>query len=691
MLDDFLPKLVVSIAQDLFKAGASRLRDEMFGDAEQRALQSVYESAFSEMLKHHAASLNPEYSGVLDDILRKFVRDATVNDLLLDVAFVRRTPKIDKLLSRFTALGFEPDRLPLDFETMIKAFVDTLQARLEEEAGKPQSPLHNRLVVKSFGDLQTTQNELQTLVKQALAGQDDSRILLAKRIERLEGHLHEIRALLDTLLKEYGQKSIVITVDSSGSVVTTGDIQVHLPDRGLLGDWWQRIGPSPDIVIEYYLGMTEKLYQHIQFPLGRISRPLRMDEVYVDLPIVKPRSIESLLAAHAGQRVGGSSVPRVDHLLQLGKPAAIVGGLGTGKTTTLQHLAWIYAQRPQQGVYWRGEELIPFYAQLQDLARLWSVDLVDGLAIAVSGGPRRQVVNAQMVWRALHAALEQGNALILLDALDEFRASPRERSDFVTALQRVWQTPPFANNPILLTSRPYRFLNPNGFDQYVLQDLEDAGPLSYRLGKAILQARGDLDGHQIEPWLELLLRTIDSPHLQRFRNPFYVTLMVGLGTGGDSPEQSLSQLQEIWRLADLYLFFLRQTIKWEELKDNVPQTEPETALLLLGYVAYRTFENPSEKLHVEELATGLKIGTEEVQGTLEFWKRTGLLRFDEPRSAWVFYHSEFRAFGVALVMYDKVRHGQRQEVDELWKRYELAPEWQTVWQLLYGLLGRKTL
>ena len=69
---DFVTNLAASLAYDLFKIVASRLRDAAFSDEEQRALGRVYQPAFAAMLRHVASQVSQEMSPHLESLLRSF-------------------------------------------------------------------------------------------------------------------------------------------------------------------------------------------------------------------------------------------------------------------------------------------------------------------------------------------------------------------------------------------------------------------------------------------------------------------------------------------------------------------------------------------------------------------------------------------------------------------------------------------
>jgi hypothetical protein len=234
-------------------------------------------------------------------------------------------------------------------------------------------------------------------------------------------------------------------------------------------------------------------------------------------------------------------------------------------------------------------------------------------------------------------------------------------------------------------------LRPAGFGQYVLQNLEqDAGRLVQRLGRALLQARYDLlQEEQIDSWLRRLESMILAPHLRDFWSPFYITLMVSLGTMKASAEDSLELLDSIHNLTDLYDLFLRETIAWEILKGNNPEVgigSEEAYYEVLGYAAYYTFVEPVKLFQLpEQIASAMRTDSKNVDRGLQFWLNTGLLVKDEKWSI-AFRHTGFKEFGVAYALADMWHHSKDNQVNDLRQNYADHPEWETIWQLFMGLV-----
>jgi hypothetical protein len=695
MFNDFLFNIAANFAYDLLKTSMTRLHEAAFGDAEQQAMSRVYERAFAAMLKAMVSRDNQDTLGHLDSVLRPLLQSPDVSRRLMDIALAKDyKPSVADLHTIFESASRDLGRdlaslanIQVDLDVGLAAFIQTLRETLRDEAGKPNSPLHNRVVVRHLDTLFVEQEEVSTLVREIFAGQSEA----TERLRKIEGQQQEILAAIERAL---GQRVVQIAGDVSGSIIITGDgNHVQWSDSGHLADWWRETVSNLDALLPQYLNAVAETYAPLYFPLGHLSQPIPLSEVYVDLPIVKPATDEAFLRLmRPGERWGGEMIRRVDHLLQRSERAALVGILGTGKTTTLHYLTWTYSQRPQNKFYWRSQSIVPFCACLRDLAELWTrtervsperfvESLAKAVAFAIGGA-----FSARSIEMILQYELSKGNALVLLDALDEYKASEQERSDFVRALQGLWLSPDFKANHVLLTSRPYGFMNPMGFSQYGLQELDDSEYLVFRLGRAILkQSRNDLSEVLLESWLQLLYKAISQPRFREFSSPLYLTLMVYLGTSEKTAEEGVSLLNNIERLHDPYRFFLYKTIEWEEMKGNDPGVEPDTALLVLAYTAYFTFVESVGHLTREWIANALQISPESVVSVQKFWRKTGLLWEDEFRGTLGFRHAGFQAFGVAFALADMTLHIKADKVNELWYRYELDPEWNLIWRLFMSL------
>src|SRR5256714_8145178 len=89
-----------------------------------------------------------------------------------------------------------------------------------------------------------------------------------------------------------------------------------------------------------------------------------------------------------------------------------MGGPGAGKTMLLRHLAIMTAQRSLAGM----PALLPVYVELQSFVRSGLHDLLDFVSITWE---EAYAFPAQQARLLLANYLDEGKALLLLDALDE--------------------------------------------------------------------------------------------------------------------------------------------------------------------------------------------------------------------------------------------------------------------------------
>ncbi|GEM_PF-4616096 len=428
---------------------------------------------------------------------------------------------------------------------------------------------------------------------------------------------------------------------------------------------------SDDQALHLYLEQLSARAARYAFPLGGLQAPLSLPDLYQPLPLRRA-------PGHAAARPEG-----LNDLLRLREMFLLTAALGRGKSTSLQYLAWRFSHRPQP------DELIPFWLTASDLAAAWQsgARLTRALALAAAGG-ERPWTSPLLVEQVLQAALAQQNALLLIDALDEYCAPDSERLRLLRDLQRAWQAAPYAGNPLLLTSRPYGLRNP-GLTEYLFSPLEreHLEGLVENLGRAVLRARSPAGPPPDAASLAALRAAIlENPRLSAFAAPFYLTLMVLLACRAPALDEGLALLRSLERLADLYLYFLRQTIQWETLKPGASPlpVDEDTALLVLAWRARLSLPDPDLLPDLEP-----PLPPDRLQPVLEFWLRAGLLERDDFTLEWRFSHQAFAEFGRALWLAEAWQQGQRAAVYDLRRRFGQSPDWDTAWLIFDGLIARR--
>jgi hypothetical protein len=133
---------------------------------------------------------------------------------------------------------------------------------------------------------------------------------------------------------------------------------------------------------------------------------------------------------------------RFPRLLLCGEP-------GSGKTTSLRHLARSYAQGRQQADGYPGKPLLPLFIRLADFAKARKQDFgLDVVAYAAGRTwPLQRPDPGAQVSSLLKAELQRGGCLVLLDGWDEMPTG----AEALQCLRRFVEEHP--DNPFVVTSR----------------------------------------------------------------------------------------------------------------------------------------------------------------------------------------------------------------------------------------------
>lgn len=510
---------------------------------------------------------------------------------------------------------------------------------------------------------------LKSLPSRFQGSRDD----LLREIRDLRTEISDVTRLLESLhslLARYGAPiNIQIGGDAERTIINIGNNnQITLNDGGDLAERWQVIRLDDSAVEQRYRQQAAALFSRLTFPLpGDFSFALPLEQVYFPRRIQRPaRSLEE-----------------IDDALKDERPLALLNALGAGKTTTLRYLTWAYAASPADRFFWRKDDFLPFYLPAAELARAWEADtdFVTACARAAARALGHRVLHPLLVERVLRLALQEGRALLLIDALDEYRADPAARRAFIESLSAQWRALP-ADNRLVLASRPAQFFHQD-FADYRLPDLSprDAPSLALPLARALLEQRQtppDLSRRHLDDLRALLAAPRLAVLLDR---PFYVTLLTALVCRPPRFEDGLQQASQVMRLRDLYRFFLRQTIEWEKAKPAAAPPPEEALFHVLADLAWQTFLPAAMQAR---FPLPRLLSEAEARPSLEFWQRTGLLWRDDLSLEWRFAHSGFQAFGVALALQRLWQSGQHAPLRLL--QQETLPDkaWDDVWSLFYG-------
>lgn len=144
----------INVASALFLAGAARVAREALGEEQKRDLKDVMDRASAAMLVELARG-DVGNRALLERYEREFgafFGDAFVAETLVGVALDREGPPVERLRTRFSSMGFDPDGLTIGFDRAIAVFVRELLERLERNASEGGSlePLVSRADLRAI-------------------------------------------------------------------------------------------------------------------------------------------------------------------------------------------------------------------------------------------------------------------------------------------------------------------------------------------------------------------------------------------------------------------------------------------------------------------------------------------------------------------------------------------------------------
>ncbi|MFN3763500.1 MAG: NACHT domain-containing protein, partial [Anaerolineae bacterium] len=379
--------------------------------------------------------------------------------------------------------------------------------------------------------------------------------------EALRQNTEALQALQAALTRLGAPRVVSIAGDVSGSVIVLGDgNRLTVSDDGALVQRWLAWAGTAEQARRAYLeSLAGRAAWHI-FPLSKLSFRADLAALYQPPAFARYFGEWRPSLRRARERLS------LEDLLSAASPCALTAPLGEGKSTTLRYLTWVYAARPE-GRFLPGlNERLPFHVTARRLYEEWK-QAADPLVAWAQAAAEFAPLQPALVYRVLKDALEEGDALLLLDALDETRLPAEPRAEFLAALRALFDAAPWRGNFLLLTSRPHVFLQ-SGFAQFAIQEMsaESVRGLAYRLGLLLLEERARQG--QVSPSdppseaaLERLTRLTERSAPARFGTPFYVTLLVLAALRRPDLERGLQQAESLRGLAELYLFFLRQALR----------------------------------------------------------------------------------------------------------------------------------
>ena len=210
------------------------------------------------------------------------------------------------------------------------------------------------------------------------------------------------------------------------------------------------------------------------------------------------------------------------------KQVVILGDPGAGKSSLLQYIALIWAERPLRDL---SLYPLPLLLELRIYARDKQAGKCQDILSFIHGGNITCRLNQQQ----LHEKLRSGQAVALFDGIDEI-FDPALRDEVVTDIHRFSND--YAQVQVIVTSRWLGYkaqrLRDAGFRHFMLQDLE------IEQIEDFLERWHDLtftdQGDKVRKWERLLRAIQDSKSIRELAgNPLLLTMMAILNRNQELP------------------------------------------------------------------------------------------------------------------------------------------------------------
>jgi GTPase SAR1 family protein len=328
------------------------------------------------------------------------------------------------------------------------------------------------------------------------------------------------------------------------------------------------------------------------------SKELKLRGLYVALRMrlevqagdeVDDKTLEALERRRApvwggGVRRGGDE----EKLVSLGERLAavrqlvVLGDPGAGKSTLLRWLATAYLLRLQEAPDWRDlpdvaslpdNDWLPILIRCRDLPpETNTLDAMLQHSLRKSELPEEQ---CEPLRRLLRTKLERGEALLLVDGLDEI-TDPGARARFAAQIEQIHRA--FPNAPLVATSRivGYREMGyriRSGFEHLTVADLSKEDKDEFARRWCALTERPE---RRDEAAADLIHDIHSSDRIERLTgNPMLLTTMALI-------KRKIGRLPQ--RRVDLYEKAVEVLLNWRSAVDVA--LDPREALPQLEYLAH---------------------------------------------------------------------------------------------------------
>lgn len=320
--------------------------------------------------------------------------------------------------------------------------------------------------------------------------------------------------------------------------------------------------------------------------------------------IEKRRAATKLSAAYWGQANKDETSEHLERVsvgyrLAKSRKLVVLGDPGAGKTTMLRWIATAYLLRFKQDPDWKdlpdieslpNEDWLPIIIRCRDLNKSALRGALDDVLHFTLRKAELTEPMEMSLRKVLRERLSKGNALLLLDGLDEI-TDPGLRARFCQQIEKISAAYPDA--PIIVTSRivGYREMGyriKRGFEHVTVADLSGKDKDEFARRWCALTELAE----RREAATEDLIRDIHSTdRIERLTgNPMLLTTMALI-------KRSIGRLPS--RRADLYWNALEVLLNWRrEVDEPIDDSE---AVTQLEYVAYAMCDRGVQQLRKDEI------------------------------------------------------------------------------------------
>ncbi len=487
----------------------------------------------------------------------------------------------------------------------------------------------------------------------------------------------------DESLQENNQKDTSSPTSISGPRISNQE----------LNDFSEKIKPLKD----QYLDLVAYKYDRIPLPFPPFNKSLKFGDIYVDIPLIlrQGRKIASHVIEEDNQKFISDLIKRED-------PTIIIGSLGDGKSTALNHISWLYSQKEYDPYLWGYGELNPYFVKFTTMYQYWSnEDFAQGPKCFIRALAKSVVnelggtMDAESLEILLLHELENKLAIIMLDGLDELIIEQSNTFELFKSVLNLWRLEPFTNNTLLITSRTFLFKRTLSSDFNFYQPplyLFDLGGVNVelliqRLGRVLLEKIELPSNTKVGFWIDELKNSILVSRWKHYHNPFYITLMIYICTSALSITEGIELLKQTKRRSEIIELFLFSIIEWEYSKGRAQSFSKFELIRIISHIAlYILVNTQNYKGLVGILTRELDINPLDVENAIKIWWNANVIDVSFDFRYISFKHQGFQIYGAAFALADLYKRGDYEKVRKIKERYLTNPNWSDIWEFYTGMI-----